>query len=534
MPDSNDESILRAAVRLGFLKEEEARKAVKTAARTRESAVQWLMARGILTPREVDRIRRTSGLGRPPTRRGTRRGAPVESRSHGGLWFALVGFVVVLAGGLYIFKDRIFQGDSTPPETTEEREVVAASAPEKQAAEKQAADTPAPAGVPESATGPVPDSKAGEDTKASAPAPGDPPDRPARDETRVKDTTTTTGDEPKAAPRPARRDEKLRKAGDAAFDRGEKLNEQVARTEGKERTQLMEKALEAYTEALVKYRDYSGEHVPAFLENRYVEVNSRIAWLRKLMPPERAAKYIDRLTGRGASAADLLVQAESAYSRSPLDYTRNYMMFQRILDEHPDSKEAIQALRRIGEIGWLEVKSLTTRGEFMGEVEKWKKAMRAGDFESVRQGLRAVQTDDLMRRAMKKGEWEWYQAAERALRVPKDAIENIFRGQTIKFRRRGGSVVEGQVSGTTESSIRFSDGRVVLVGRIHPEDVIRLAYGEKLNGSKILTSACFLAFSGLGNAAVEAFEKAKKWGVPVEDYETPIHRLRYESKKSDR
>lgn len=529
MPDSNDESLLRAAVRLGFLKEDEARKALKKSARTREKPVQWLVDRGILTPREVERIGRASGLGRPPTRRGTRRSASVESRSSGGLWFALIGFAVVLAAGLFIFKDRIFSEAPPPPDTTDEREVAAASAPEK-----NVPDTPEPTRVPDSGTDPIPEPKAGEDTNPSALASGDPPDRPAREEPRVKETTTPTEDEPEAPPRPARRDEKLRKAGDAAFDRGEKLNEQVARTEGKERSGLMEKALEAYTEALVKYRAYSGEHVPAFLEKRYVEVNSRIAWLRKLMPPERAAKYIDRLTGRGASAADLLVQAESAYSRSPLDHTRNYMMFQRILDEHPDSREAIQALRRIGEIGWLEVKSLTTRGEFMSEVAKWKKAMRAGDFASVRQGLRTVQTDTVMRRAMKKGEWEWFQAAERALRVPKAAMENIFRGQTIKFRRRGGSLVTGQVSGTTASGIRFSDGRIVAIGRIHPEDVIRLAYGEKLDGSKYLTAACFLAFSGHGNPALEAFEKAKKWGVPVEDYETPIHRLRYESKKNDR
>jgi hypothetical protein len=532
MPDSNDESLLKAAVRLGFLKEEEARKAFKKAARTREKPVQWLVDRGILTPREVERIRRASGLGRPPTRRGTRRGAPVERRSHGGLWFALIGFVVVLAAGLFMFKDRIFTEDSTPPDTLDtlkERDVAGASTPDK-----KAPDTPDPARAPDSGTGPIPGPEAGEDPRAPAPAPGDRPDRPARDAPHAKETTTPADDESEPPPRATRRDEKLRKAGDAAFDRGEKLNEQVARTEGKERAELMENALEAYTEALVKYRAYSGEHVPAFLEKRYVEVNSRIAWLRKLMPPERAAKYIDRLTGRGATAADLLVQAESAHSRSPLDYTRNYMMFQRILDEHPDSREAIQALRRIGEIGWLEVKSLTTRGEFMGEVAKWKKAMRAGDFESVRRGLRTVQTDTVMRRAMKKGEWEWYQAAERALRVPKAAMEKIFRGQTIQFRRRGGSLVKGQVSGTTESGIRFSDGRVVRISRVHPEDVIRLAYGKKLNGSKYLTAACFLAFSGHGDPALEAFEKAKKWGVPVEDYETPIHRLRYESKKNNR
>jgi len=68
MPDANDVAFLKAALRLGFLKEGEARKAVQEAGRSGQTPEQWLMDRGILTPREVERVKRTAGLRRPPTR----------------------------------------------------------------------------------------------------------------------------------------------------------------------------------------------------------------------------------------------------------------------------------------------------------------------------------------------------------------------------------------------------------------------------------------------------------------------------------
>jgi hypothetical protein len=113
--------------------------------------------------------------------------------------------------------------------------------------------------------------------------------------------------------------------------------------------------------------------------------------------------------------------------------------------------------------------------------------------------------------------------------VPAAALEGFLKGRHVKLRRRGGASVEGRIGSVLAGAIRFEGGRLVRVGELDPVEIVRLAYGSQCTASQSLSAACFLAFSGECGKAVEALEVARKRGVPVTDYETPIRRMEYES-----
>jgi len=511
MPDFQD-PFLDAAVRLGFLKENAARKAEQESQQSRQEAETWLLGRGILTPREVERIKPLAGLGRRAT---TRSGARIEKSPAGGLAVALIGFVLVLGGGLYLFKDRIF-----PPEPVKSATKKAESPTGSVAPEPEENPHPAPTG-PEKSGEPDPEPEPTGPEKPGEPDPEPEPTPPKK----VDVDTQEKPEKPPRKPGSTGRDPKVLKAADAAFVRGEKWNREVGAAGGQKRTDLMVKALEAFTEALAGYRKYAGHRVPQFLEKRYAEVNSRVALLRKLLPPEKAAKFIRKLTGQTSTAGELLSQAQAACEESPLNHTMNYMLFQRVLDEHPGSREALVALRRIGEIGWLEIEAVNHRRSFMRETVKWQRAMAKGKFQSVKEGLRRVNQDKALRGALRSAEWAWYLTTERALRVPAAVSKNITKGEMVTLKKRSGRTVRGRVTEVLSVGVRIEGGKFIPVGDLHPDEVIRVAFDGRKTGARMLTLSCFMAFMGHDQAALSAMADARKRGTHIEDYEPVIKRL---------
>ena len=178
MPDFQD-PLLAAAVRLGFLKKGVARKAEREAERTGQTAEVWLLGRGILTPREVERIRRTTRSGRRPT---TRAGVRVEKTPATGLALALTGFLIVLGGGLFLFKDRIFPPAKDGPSKTARSSSSGAGTPAEPIAPppvepanpSDAGPPPIPAPAPEQ-NAPPPDTPSAEKKDPEENGAGDPP-----------------------------------------------------------------------------------------------------------------------------------------------------------------------------------------------------------------------------------------------------------------------------------------------------------------------------------------------------------------------
>lgn len=362
-------------------------------------------------------------------------------------------------------------------------------------------------------------------------APTPEPDKPARS---LRDNEEFGDDSGPAGPPPvpqdngdprARgdRDPKLLSKGDAAFDKGEAANNRVSGLTGDEREEVMVDALRHYTEALTHYRQYAGHRYPAFLEKRVQEVNSRVALLRKLLPPERVAEFSRKATGPRQTAAELLDEARRVAKAAPRDMTTQFMYFQRVLDEWPASPEALVALAAIGRLGWRELEETGMRRGFRDVADEWAGWMRAGDFAKVEDAVQKLGADEALRRVLRSDDWARVDVFERALRVPKAAAKKAELGRRISLKRRGGGAVIGTIDRVTASGLTI-DGRPVAWGAIDPEALVAFAFDKRRTATHELTVACFLGASGVQKPALAALERARKRGAAVTEVGAIIER----------
>ncbi len=508
------------------------------------------------TPRAVptpaaDAADRDNGAAAPVRGRSTARGRAQRSGGGAAAIFGGLGLLAVagVAGYIIATSEATPKGDNPRPARLDAK----AAGPE--AHEKPVAPAPDPASTDASPPAddssdptPAPDPTA-PDPAADTPTPADPtpadppgeekpdPGRALRDNEEFGDDSEPAGpppvpkasqdsdeidpDDPRAR---GDRDPKLLAKGDAEYERGEAANNRVGSLSGDEREEVMVEALRHYTEALAAYRKYAGHRYPAFLEKRVQEVNSRVALLRKLLPPERVAEFSRKLTGPKQTATELLAEARRVAKAAPRDLTTQFMYFQRVLDEWPASPEALVALAAIGRLGWRELEETGMRRGFRDVADEWAAWMRAGDFGKVEDAIQKLGADETLRRVLRSDDWARVDVFERALRVPKACAKKLEMGQRASIKRRGGGVAKGTVDRITSAGVTI-DGRPIAWGAFDPEALVALAFGKRRTATYELTTACFLAVCAVEKPALAALERARKRGAAVSEVGAIIERF---------